>query len=101
MSTKHPVTDALSPPCLLAWCSTTIHCPWRRSCERVAPTQLRLTLTEGKYHQVKAHDRGCGQLRQEALHRAQMDGLALDPALRQGNGAGWMQTILLWLRAAP
>ena len=70
------------------------------ACERVAPTQLRLTLTEGKYHQVKRMIAAVGN-RVEALHRAQMGGLALDAALRQGQWRWLTADDLALLRAAP
>ncbi|HPG63120.1 MAG TPA: 16S rRNA pseudouridine(516) synthase, partial [Casimicrobium sp.] len=42
-----------------------------------------LTLTEGKYHQVKRMLAAVGN-RVEALHRSQIGGLKLDPALALG-----------------
>jgi 16S rRNA pseudouridine516 synthase len=45
--------------------------------ERVEPTHLRLTLTEGKYHQVKRMVAAVGN-RVEALHRSAFGALALD-----------------------
>ncbi len=62
-----------------------------RACERVDDTHLRLTLSEGKYHQVKRMIAAVGN-RVEALHRSQMGGLALDVALPPGS---WK-----WLTAA-
>ena len=53
------------------------------ACERVSDTQIHLTLTEGKYHQVKRMLAAVGN-RVEALHRAQIGGLALDADLAQG-----------------
>ena len=46
------------------------------ACEASGPQQLRLTLTEGKYHQVKRMVAAVGN-RVEALHRAQIGGLTL------------------------
>ena len=45
--------------------------------ERVTPTHLRLTLTEGKYHQVKRMLAAVGN-RVQALHRSAFGGLTLD-----------------------
>jgi 16S rRNA pseudouridine516 synthase len=45
--------------------------------ELVTPTHLRLTLTEGKYHQVKRMVAAVGN-RVEALHRSAFGGLTLD-----------------------
>ncbi len=61
------------------------------ACEAVGPLHLRLTLTEGKYHQVKRMVAAVGN-RVEALHRSQMGGLALPADLAPGQ---WR-----WLSAA-
>ena len=53
------------------------------ACERVNECVIKLTLSEGKYHQVKRMLAAVGN-RVEALHRAQMGGLALDADLREG-----------------
>ena len=53
------------------------------ACERVSDHVIKLTLTEGKYHQVKRMLAAVGN-RVEALHRAQMGGLQLDANLREG-----------------
>lgn len=53
------------------------------ACERVTDTHLRLTLSEGKYHQVKRMLAAVGN-RVEALHRSQIGGLKLDPTLLPG-----------------
>ena len=53
------------------------------ACIRVSDTVIKLTLTEGKYHQVKRMLAAVGN-RVEALHRAQMGGLALDADLAEG-----------------
>ena len=53
------------------------------SCVRVSDNVIKLTLTEGKYHQVKRMLAAVGN-RVEALHRAQMGGLQLDADLREG-----------------
>jgi 16S rRNA pseudouridine516 synthase len=61
------------------------------SCEAVSEHHLRLTLTEGKYHQVKRMVAAVGN-RVEALHRSQIGGLQLPQDLAPGQ---WR-----WLNAA-
>ena len=53
------------------------------ACEAVAPHHLRLTLTEGKYHQVKRMVAAAGN-RVEALHRSRIGGLVLPDDLAPG-----------------
>lgn len=48
-----------------------------------SPTRLRLTLTEGKYHQVKRMVAAVGN-RVEALHRSAFGGLTLDGLAQPG-----------------
>jgi len=61
------------------------------SCEAVTEHHLRLTLTEGKYHQVKRMVAAVGN-RVEALHRSQIGSLHLPQDLAPGQ---WR-----WLNAA-
>ena len=61
------------------------------ACELHDPRHLRLTLTGGKYHQVKRMVAAVGN-RVEALHRSQIGGLRLPPDLAPGQ---WR-----WLTAA-
>ena len=61
------------------------------SCEAVSEHHLRLTLTEGKYHQVKRMVAAVGN-RVETLHRSQIGGLRLPQDLAPGQ---WR-----WLAAA-
>ena len=61
------------------------------ACEAVSPLHLRLTLTEGKYHQVKRMVAAVGN-RVEGLHRSQIGGLRLPDDLAPGQ---WK-----WLTAA-
>jgi len=61
------------------------------ACEGTGPSSLRMTLTEGRYHQVKRMLAAVGN-RVEALHRSAVGGLALAPALPAGQ---WR-----WLGAA-
>ena len=53
------------------------------ACEAVSPFHLRLTLTEGKYHQVKRMVAAVSN-RVEALHRSQIGGLRLPTDLSLG-----------------
>ncbi|MFT4190203.1 MAG: 16S rRNA pseudouridine(516) synthase [Comamonas sp.] len=53
------------------------------ACEIVADTHLRLTLTQGKYHQVKRMLAAVGN-RVEGLHRSCIGGLALPDDLAPG-----------------
>ena len=61
------------------------------ACEAVDELHLRLTLTEGKYHQVKRMVAAVGN-RVEALHRSRIGGVALPADLAPGQ---WR-----WLSAA-
>jgi 16S rRNA pseudouridine516 synthase len=53
------------------------------ACERAGDLQLRLTLTEGKYHQVKRMIAAVGN-RVESLHRSRIGALALPADLLPG-----------------
>ena len=61
------------------------------ACEATGETTLRLTLTEGKYHQVKRMLAAVGN-RVEALHRSAIGGVLLPADLPAGR---WR-----WLHAA-
>jgi len=54
------------------------------ACEVTAPCALRLTLTEGKYHQVKRMLAAVGN-RVEQLHRSRIGGLSLPAQLAPGD----------------
>ncbi|PAV25544.1 ribosomal small subunit pseudouridine synthase A [Tamilnaduibacter salinus] len=54
------------------------------SVEPVAESQLRLTITEGRYHQVKRMLAAVGH-RVVALHRERIGDLALDPGMAPGD----------------
>ena len=54
------------------------------ACEQVGEFQLRLTLTEGKYHQVKRMVAASGN-RVETLHRCRIGALGLPPDLPAGH----------------
>ena len=58
--------------------------------EAVAAHHLRLTLLEGKYHQVKRMVAAVGN-RVEALHRSRIGGLSLPPDLAPGQWR-WLST---------
>jgi 16S rRNA pseudouridine516 synthase len=60
------------------------------ACEGVGERQLRLTLTEGKYHQVKRMVAAVGN-RVESLHRSQIGALVLPADLRPGQWR-WLAT---------
>lgn len=53
------------------------------ACELLAPNRLRMTLTQGKYHQVKRMLAAVGN-RVEALHRSRIGGLELPATLLPG-----------------
>ncbi|HND57659.1 MAG TPA: 16S rRNA pseudouridine(516) synthase [Thauera aminoaromatica] len=53
------------------------------ACELVSPTTLRLTICEGKYHQVKRMVGAAGN-RVEVLHRSRVGGLDLPAGLAPG-----------------
>ena len=61
------------------------------ACELTSPTTLRLTICEGKYHQVKRMVGAAGN-RVEILHRSRVGGLDLPAELAPGQ---WR-----WLEAA-
>ena len=56
--------------------------------EAAAPTHLRLTLTEGRYHQVKRMVAAVGN-RVDALHRSAYGRLTIPPGLAAGQW-GWL-----------
>jgi 16S rRNA pseudouridine516 synthase len=51
--------------------------------ERITDTEIRITVTEGKYHQVKRMFAAVGN-RVTALHRERIGAVQLDPALKPG-----------------
>jgi len=59
------------------------------ACELAGPLHLSLTLTEGKYHQVKRMVAAVGN-RVEALHRSRIGMLALPDDLAPGQWR-WLQ----------
>ena len=84
VTTKHPLDDKQVQKLLEGVVLEDDPKPVRASaCEAVAPHHLRLTLTEGKYHQVKRMVAAVGN-RVDALHRSQMGGLVLPDDLAPG-----------------
>jgi len=90
-TTNHPV-DAAQIEALLA--GVVLHDdpePVRAAaCEVVEERLLRLTITEGKYHQVKRMVAAAGN-RVEALHRVALGGLVLPPDLKPGEWR-WLES---------
>jgi 16S rRNA pseudouridine516 synthase len=92
VTTKHPVDDDQVRRLLAGVTLDDDPRPVRAAdCERTAANQLRLTLTEGKYHQVKRMIAAVGN-RVEGLHRSRIGPLELPPDLAPGQ---WR-----WLTAA-
>jgi 16S rRNA pseudouridine516 synthase len=84
VTTKHAVDDAAIDALMSGVVLNDDPEPVRAvACAQVSDTVIKLTLTEGKYHQVKRMLAAVGN-RVEALHRAQMGGLALDADLAEG-----------------
>jgi 16S rRNA pseudouridine516 synthase len=68
------------------------------ACEITGERELRLTITEGKYHQVKRMIAAVGN-RVEGLHRSQIGGLSLPPDLAPGQWRWLGETERALLRA--
>jgi 16S rRNA pseudouridine516 synthase len=84
VGTKHPIDDAQVTRLLAGVVLDDDPKPVRAAaCEAVGLLQLRLTLTEGKYHQVKRMLAAVGN-RVEALHRSRIGPLALPDDLAPG-----------------
>ena len=84
VTTKHPVDDAQVTKLLAGVVLDDDPKPVRAAaCEAVGPLHLRLTLTEGKYHQVKRMLAAVGN-RVEGLHRSRIGGLELTVELPVG-----------------
>ena len=77
VTTKHPVTDEMVQRLLAGVVLDDDPKPVKAAaCEAVSELHLKLTLTEGKYHQVKRMVAAVGN-RVEGLHRSQIGGLVL------------------------
>ena len=84
VDTKHPLDDRQIARLLAGVVLDDDPRPVKAAaCEAVAPLHLRLTLTEGKYHQVKRMLAAVGN-RVEALHRSQIGALKLPDTLVPG-----------------
>jgi 16S rRNA pseudouridine516 synthase len=84
VTVKHPLDDAQAQRLLAGVVLDDDPKPVRAAaCEAVAPLHLRLTLTEGKYHQVKRMVAAVGN-RVEALHRSRIGALVLPADLTPG-----------------
>ena len=99
VTSKHPLDDRQRDQLLAGVVLDDDPRPVRAAaCEIVAPQHLRLTLTEGKYHQVKRMVAAVGN-RVESLHRSQIGGLVLPPDLPPGGWRWLSETELALLRA--
>jgi 16S rRNA pseudouridine516 synthase len=77
VTTKHPITEQMVERLLTGVVlDDDPKAVKAAACEAVSALHLRLTLTEGKYHQVKRMLAAVGN-RVEALHRSQIGGLVL------------------------
>ena len=84
VTVKHPLTDAQVQRLLAGVVLDDDPKPVKAAaCEAVDELHLRLTLTEGKYHQVKRMLAAVGN-RVEGLHRSQIGRLALPESLKPG-----------------
>ena len=84
VTTKHPIDAAQVTKLLAGVVLDDDPKPVRAAaCEAVGPLHLRLTLTEGKYHQVKRMLAAVGN-RVEGLHRSRIGGLELTAELPVG-----------------
>ena len=70
------------------------------ACVQTAEHALQLTLTEGKYHQVKRMVAAAGN-RVEALHRSRFGALAIPPGLAAGRWCWVSEEEIALLRGAP
>jgi 16S rRNA pseudouridine516 synthase len=84
VTVKHPLDDMQVQKLLSGVVLDDDPKPFKAAaCEAVSPFHLRLTLTEGKYHQVKRMVAAVSN-RVEALHRSQIGGLRLPDDLAPG-----------------
>ena len=99
VTVKHPIDDSQISRLLSGVVLDDDPKPVRAAaCEATGPLQLRMTLTEGKYHQVKRMLAAVGN-RVEGLHRSQMGGLSLPTDLAPGQWR-WLWPAELALLAA-
>lgn len=99
VTTKHEFDDAFIAKLLAGVVLDDDPKPVRAAaCERLGECSLSLTLTEGKYHQVKRMVAAAGN-RVEGLHRSQIGVLALPPDLAPGQWRWLDESTLAALRA--
>ena len=97
---KHPVDDTAVQRLLAGVVLDDDPAPvLAAACERSGEHSLRLTLTEGKYHQVKRMVAAVGN-RVEQLHRSRFGGLVLPDTLAPGQWA-WVDDHQLVQQAEP
>ena len=100
VGTKHPVDDRQVQKLLEGVVLDDDPKPVRAAaCERTGENALRLTLTEGKYHQVKRMLAAAGN-RVESLHRSRIGALALPTDLAPGQWRWLSQADLAALKPA-
>lgn len=84
VTTKHPITQAMVDKLLAGVVLDDDPKPVKAAaCEKISELELDLTLTEGKYHQVKRMLAAVGN-RVEGLHRWKMGSLALPADMQPG-----------------
>ncbi|HJV25757.1 MAG TPA: pseudouridine synthase [Aromatoleum sp.] len=100
VATKHPVDDALVAQLLAGVELHDEPAPIvAAACLQTGERSLRLTVTEGKYHQVKRMVAAAGN-RVEGLHRSRIGGLSLPDDLAVGEWR-WLDEAALALLAEP
>ncbi|MDD5480307.1 16S rRNA pseudouridine(516) synthase [Rhodoferax sp.] len=101
VTVKHPLTHAQVSQLLAGVVLDDDPKPVRAAaCEAVSDHHLRLTLTEGKYHQVKRMLAAVSN-RVEGLHRSQIGGLVLPEDLKPGQWRWLTAEDLALIQAAP
>ncbi|MEJ7930799.1 16S rRNA pseudouridine(516) synthase [Ramlibacter sp. AN1015] len=99
--TRHPVDAAQLGRLLEGVLLEDERVPVRAAaCEQTGERALRMTLTEGKYHQVKRMVAAAGN-RVEALHRSRIGVLELPPELEPGQWRWLTEAEVRALMAAP
>ena len=97
---KHPITNDMVGKLLAGVVLDDGPAPVRAAaCEQVGELHLRLTLTEGKYHQVKRMLAAVGN-RVENLHRSRFGALAIPDTLAPGQWM-WIDDWSLAAHTAP
>ena len=100
VTTKHPITPDMVQKLLAGVVLDDDPKPVKAAaCEAVGELHLRLTLTEGKYHQVKRMLAAVGN-RVEGLHRSQIGGLTIPSDLAPGQWRWLSEEDLALLKAS-